>query len=463
MPWEGMSPEDALRRLLVVTTLPDTVLKQCNHRTCLLVHPDKIKHPQTSVAFQRLNSAWEVLRDHAKRAEYNNRLVNAAMENQEAEQRQYKRRQEAERLRKEMDRKTTQEAAKKAAAQAKKDSKRAKDETNKGKAALPSTSSCAEDAAPASSSGSEQTKKGLGDIVNFAKHVRVTFEGNSRKFAADDWHSMEAASKLAHAFSVKLNSLIASMRVDGKTRAAREAFLKTHDVRVKLRASLTAMETEFVKSIFANKVADMEADLRRVFRVHLGGQDVPSAAACSDRLTFDPESMVFTATVAVGLEKVSKEFKTRSDANHWLDIMETLGTQNKLKGKLAYVRKAAATRKATHETYDVIVNLQNAAEAETNPVYAKPSGEGLDSFAAMFSRFVPGPKPEEMMPESDVHVAKGIFQEAVYMGSRTPFLAAVSGVEHKGVWRGNRLSVLSDSEAGRPVPDTKLHLYATLS
>lgn len=82
LPAPDEKPDQKVRRLSVLASLPSSTLKAAFASTSKAVHPDKNPNSEACQAMQKVNQAWQILRDEKTRKVVDARLLAAASEAQ---------------------------------------------------------------------------------------------------------------------------------------------------------------------------------------------------------------------------------------------------------------------------------------------------------------------------------------------------------------------------------------------
>jgi hypothetical protein len=164
-------------------------------------------------------------------------------------------------------------------------------------------------------------------------------------------------------------------------------------------------------------------------------------------VTFNSFKNVFQASIKIDDQAYIKEFKLKSDAEHWVDIVKALKHKDLLKGHFATLKPAAATREATQKAFDSIVHAKNVFVPESQKTFQYDPANGKDVWSNMFSKFEDVP---DNIPKSKVWLAQVSLQELTVQGFSSPVYADILCWRHKMLgYRGIQLLTHEEHEYGR--------------
>ena len=196
--------------------------------------------------------------------------------------------------------------------------------------------------------------------------------------------------------------------------------------------------------IGSGKCKSVEADLRSCFQTAIGATTVGKAAQVVEGVTFNSFKNVFQASIKIDDQAYIKEFKLKSDAEHWVDIVKALKHKDLLKGHFATLKQAAATREATQKAFDSIIHAKNVFVPESQKTFQYDPAKGKDVWSNMFSKFEDVP---DNIPKSKVWLAQVSLQELTVQGFSSPVYADILGWKHKMLgYRGIQLLTHGEHE-----------------
>lgn len=133
-----------------------------------------------------------------------------------------------------------------------------------------------------------------------------------------------------------------------------------------------------------------------------------------------------------------KEFPTKDDAQHWLDVLKSLNNKKLLRGQFDLLKSASANRKATQEVYEKILASKQVFVPEDNPAYIQKPTEGKDIFNDLFPKDQPKQEPD--LPLSTVRVPHTCLDKMKLLGSEGPVIGELWGWQHKTLgWRATTI------------------------
>lgn len=144
-----------------------------------------------------------------------------------------------------------------------------------------------------------------------------------------------------------------------------------------------------LEAFYKGTSTKMEERLRKAYQTSTGVDSTPSGTATlSHGIVVDKVTNKFMATYKVGdgLGSISKIFESRQDAEFWFDSLESLMQKGRLKGNLAALRQAEATRKATAAAINKIMEENITLKSETREAYKRKAEEGKDLFNSFFKK-----------------------------------------------------------------------------
>lgn len=237
LPADGESPDELRRRLLVLSSVPLAAIKTAFGATSKVVHPDKNHNPGAHEAMQKVNQAWQELRDPTKRGWVNDQLIYQAEQLRKAQQTLLRNQTQKAKRQKQAGPQRKEKFGGKPVKTAFKNKHAAPQAAHKGKQAAsasstktapssssqskPSQSTASSKAKPAEASSSkdagqepphkkskcEETKEMKKSVGFFdakeSKNVITVKSGFSkaiRKFNVADWHSREVTCQVAEHF-----------------------------------------------------------------------------------------------------------------------------------------------------------------------------------------------------------------------------------------------------------------------
>eukprot|EP00438_Fugacium_kawagutii_P023228 Skav215522 [mRNA] locus=scaffold2213:106684:113665:- [translate_table: standard] len=385
------SQADAIRRCTLLKALSQSCIKNAFVATSLACHPDKCKHPLATNAQTAVNKAWSVLKDHGSRKMYDVSFRAMVIREYAAKARQelLKKRNSIPAMAPRMVQQKKQEEQPKSAAVVKKAA--AKKETSKTDTNVKKDSS--EQEPKTWEVASYQLKE-----LKMAVAVKLSSE-ISRKFAFKEWQDRKTARKIGEAFARE--ALRLTNQCDClKLKKDKLAFVQKHGV------------------IGTGACKEVEDSIRATFQPEIGATSVGEAAPITEGVTFNSFKNVFQASIKLDEQAYVKEFKTKADAERWIDIIKALHTKGLLKGHFDTLKKACANREATQKAFDSIINAKNVFTPESSSTWQYDPKKGTDTWASMFPKAkeveeeLPrsGPRSRERLMEEEDN-AKSIFAE----------------------------------------------------
>eukprot|EP00435_Cladocopium_sp_Y103_P075265 s374_g55.t1 len=444
LPKQGDSAVDALRRCTVLRDLPHASIKSAYVSVSLACHPDKCKHEKATDAQTAVNKAWEILRDSASRATYDASFRAMIQRENEARQREEmrKQRQAQPAITPKMFQQQKCEDDKKAGKKADAESSQ-KDEQNAETESKNPTKpeSKKETDSKAKGAAKEPTKEpptswevGTSTLRAYKTLIQVKVSSSvTRKFVFKEWQDSKVAKQVAEEFAK--STLSTTNQFDCvKLKKDKVAFVQKQGV------DCTGKETV----IGSGKCKQVEAALRSCFQTAIGADTVGKAAQVVEGVTFNSFKNVFQASIKIDDQAYIKEFKTKSDAEHWVDIVKALKQKDLLKGHFATLKQAAATREATQKAFDSIVNAKNVFVPESEKTFQYDPATGKDVWSNMFSKFEDVP---DDLPKSKVWLAQVSLQELMVQGFSSPVYADVLAWKHRLLgYRGIQLVTHQEHE-----------------
>lgn len=200
--------------------------------------------------------------------------------------------------------------------------------------------------------------------------------------------------------------------------------------------SLTMFEYNFQNSsslqgIGAGECKEVEEKLRSTFQCEIGAKSVGEAVPVTEGVTFNSFKNLFQASIKLDDQAYIKEFKTKADAEHWIDIIKALHSKKLLQGHFDTLKKACANREATQKAYDSIINAKNVFTPESQPTWQYDPKNGKDTWATMFPKVQ---EVEEKLPRSKVYMPSVLLEDATVRGFQKAHVCGDSGLESQNSW-----------------------------
>ena len=141
------------------------------------------------------------------------------------------------------------------------------------------------------------------------------------------------------------------------------------------------------QALYKGACKKMEAELRCAYQKSTGADITPEgSASMAHGIVVDKLTGKFMATYKVGKDhgSICKIFDSRADAEFWFDSLHALMQKGRLAGNLAALRSAAATRQATANAINKIMEENITLEPEGRGAYKRDATEGRDFFNDIF-------------------------------------------------------------------------------
>lgn len=133
----------------------------------------------------------------------------------------------------------------------------------------------------------------------------------------------------------------------------------------------------------------MEERLRKAYQTSTGVDATEQGkATLAHGIVVDKCTNKFMATYCIGPElgSITKIFASRQDAEFFFDSMHALKMKNRLTGNLSALRQMEATRKATSDMINKIMEQNVTMTGEQDQQFSRKAEDGVDVFNTIFKK-----------------------------------------------------------------------------